>query len=87
MDFATLLETKKPNLSEASKKSYISGWKAIKRMCKIPADDHSVEFLKDVEKVISTIMEESKENINTTKFKIAIVMEMLKMTDADRYKG
>lgn len=86
MDFTILLEIKKPNLSEASKRSYISGWKAIKRIFKIPTDDHNIEFLKNVENVIDTIYTESKENINTTKFKIAIVLEALKMSNELLYR-
>ena len=86
MEFTTLLATKKPNLSDASKRSYISGWKAIKKMLNIPQDENNIDFLNNVESVIDTIYEESKKNINTTKFKIAIVMEVLKMTDETKYK-
>jgi len=87
MDFATLLATKKQNLATSTIKSYISGWNAIRKMFKIPADDISVEFLKNVESVIDTIRIESNDNINTLKFKIAVVLEVLKLTDETLYKG
>ena len=87
MDFATLLATKKQNLATSTIKSYISGWNAIRKMFKIPADDVSVDFLKNVESVIDTIREESNDNINTLKFKIAVVLEVLKLTDDTLYRG
>jgi len=87
MDFKTLLETKKQNLATSTVKAYISGWNAIRKMFKIPADDLSVDFLKNVESVIDTIRTESNDNINTLKFKIAVVLEVLKLTDEVRVEG
>ena len=86
MDFKTLLETKKQNLATSTVKAYISGWNAIRKMFKIPAGDLSVDFLKNVESVIDTIRVESNDNINTLKFKIAVVLEVLKLTDETLYK-
>ena len=59
MEFTTLLATKKANLSDASKRSYISGWKAIKKMLNIPQEENNIDFLNNVESVIDTIYEES----------------------------
>ena len=87
MDFKTLLETKKQNLATSTVKAYISGWNAIRKMFKIPAGDLSVDFLKNVESVIDTIRVESNDNINTLKFKIAVVLEVLKLTDDTLYRG
>lgn len=86
-DFKTLLETKKQNLATSTVKSYISGYNAIRKMFKIPAEENSVEFLKDVEHVIDTIATESKDQLNTIKFKIAVVLEVLKLTDETLYKA